>query len=216
MIVKTLIVYICISQTRSIMKFFKYLPILLLPIFITCRGKNDGDTGKGNAADSTSRTTSDTTAHTVSGIEKWKEQLGNLIPLSKEELGKRLPGALEGAPATGMDVSDAMGALSASADYVVNDSLKITLEIVDCAGSGGVGFFSMQYESMMQPEEGDSETTYNVIDFRGHKALESCLKSDPGNCIFTFFAGNRFLVMIESRTAGPDLLKQIASGLELK
>lgn len=138
-----------------------------------------------------------------------------MTPLTRSELQSRLPKELMGVNSNATEVSDGLGILSAFSDYKINDSTTIRLNIMDCAGSGGVGFFSMQYESMIQPEEADSETTYTIIDFRGYKATESCLKSDPGNCIFTFFTGRRFLVMIESRTAGIDLLKQIAGQLEV-
>jgi hypothetical protein len=197
------------------MKILRYFPILVLAAVIACNNKKKDTAGGQDISDSTVTAIVDSTGISVD-VEKLKDELGKMIPLTKEELQILLPAELMGVPNAGVTVSDGLGTLSASTDYKINDSTSIRVEIVDCAGSGGVGFFSMQYESMMEPEEADSETTYKVTDFKGHKASESCLKSDPGSCIFTFFSGKRFLVSVESRTAGIDALKQVAGGLDIK
>ncbi len=197
------------------MMLFRFFLLFVLTSLIACNGKKTGNTDIKDLADSTATATIDS-AGKGSDIEKLKDELGKMNPLTREELQKLLPGELMGVPNSGVNVSDGLGTLAASTDYTINDSTRIRVEIVDCAGSGGVGFFSMQYESMMEPEEADSESTYKVTDFKGYKASESCLKCNPGSCIFTFFSGKRFLVSVESRSAGLDALKQVAGGLEIK
>ena len=145
-----------------------------------------------------------------------KEELDKMVPLTKEELMKRIPQRLMGTERSGITVSDGLGALAASTEYKLNDSTTIRIEIVDCAGSGGVGFFSMQYASMMEPEGSDSEITYSVIDFNGHKASESCMKARPGDCTFSYFSGNRFYVLLEGQHVGIDALKEAAGKLDIK
>lgn len=150
-------------------------------------------------------------------IQKVKDDLGKLTPLSIANLKLLVPKELMEAAASDVDVNDAMGTSVASAGYKINDSTGIKLEIVDCAGPGGGGFFVMQYADILDDvEESDDETTFKIIDFNGYKAFESCMKSRPDDCTFTYFDGNRFLISLQGKNVGIDKLKGVAKALNIK
>jgi hypothetical protein len=201
------------------MKRFFFLLLVAPLLFIACKNDN---AGKKDAvsADSTNKLALADSGKTKGGsadLEKIKEQLGNLNPLTKEELSALLPEQLLGANRSGADVNDGMGAFMASADYKPNDSTSIRLEIIDCAGPGGAGLFSTQYLDLLDDvDERDSETTFFVKDFNNYKAFESCMRNRPDDCIFTFFNGSHFLVSLQGKNVSMDGLKDLAKGLKLK
>lgn len=148
-------------------------------------------------------------------MQKIKEELGNLTPLTADQLKALVPEQLMGAARTDLDVAAAMGASIASADYKINDSTDIKLSIIDCAGPGGAGIYSMQYLGMYNfQEEGEEEYT-KTIDFNGGKAFENCKKT-RNECTLTYFSGGRFLITLEGDNVGIDALKGIAKGLNVK
>lgn len=150
-------------------------------------------------------------------IQKVKDDLGKLTPLSIANLKLLVPKELMEAAASDVDVNDAMGTSVASTGYKINDSTGIKLEIVDCAGPGGGGLFVMQYADILDDvEESDDETTFKIIDFNGYKAFESCMKSRPDDCTFTYFDGNRFLISLQGKNVGIDKLKGVAKALNIK
>ena len=185
---------------------------------MACNSKKNGTAGSKETETGNEIMIPDTSGKgvTTEKVLSMKEELDKMTPLTKEELMKRIPQQLMGASRSEINVSDGLGTLAASTDYKINDSTTIRIEIVDCAGSGGVGFFSMQYTSMMEPEGSDSEITYKVIDFNGHKASESCMKARPGDCTFSYFSGNRFYVLLEGQHMGIDALKEAAGKLDIK
>ncbi len=200
------------------MKFVLRILALSTALFFACNPKKTGnDVGKEkeNGKETAFPDTSGK-GNATEVMLKMKEELENMSPLSPDELKKRIPEKLMGATRSDIDVSDGLGTLAAGTDYQINDSTAIRLEIIDCAGAGGVGFFSMQYTSMMEPEENDSEITYKVIDFNGYKASESCMKSRPGDCTFSFFTGNRFYILMEGSHVGIEPLKEAAGKLDIK
>jgi hypothetical protein len=148
-------------------------------------------------------------------MEKQKEKLGSLSPLSADQLKAMIPEQLMGTPRTDLDVADAMGASVASADYKINDSTKIELSIIDCAGPGGTGLYNTQYLGMLNIQEEDEEEYTKTIDFNGGKAFENC-KKDRIKCTLTYFGGGRFLIALEGDNVGIDALKQAAKGLDIK
>jgi len=149
------------------------------------------------------------------GMEKIKEDLGNLTPLSEDKLKAMIPEQLMGAAVSDAEVSGAAGAAVASGDYKVNDSTKVKLTIIDCAGPGGAGIYGLQYLGMLNVQQEDSDETNKTIDFNGAKAFEHCNKED-NECSFTYFAAGRFLVTLEGENVGVDGLKQAARGLNIK
>jgi hypothetical protein len=148
-------------------------------------------------------------------MKKKKEELAKLTPLTNDELKALLPETLSGTPRTDLKISNAMGAGLAHAKYKMNDSMELRLDIYDCAGTAGASIYSMQYLTMWGMQE-ETETSYTkTIDFNGGKAFEHCKKLS-NNCTLTYFAGGRFLVVIDGRHMGIDPLKQAAGELGLK
>ncbi|HEX4877507.1 MAG TPA: hypothetical protein VFV31_12605, partial [Chitinophagaceae bacterium] len=82
-------------------------------------------------------------------MEKKKEELSKLTPLTTDQLKAMLPETLLGGKRTEFNVSNTMGTGVATSDYEINDSVNVTLMIYDCAGSGGAGIYSMQYLGLM-------------------------------------------------------------------
>ncbi|MEI2739032.1 MAG: hypothetical protein V9F01_09625 [Chitinophagaceae bacterium] len=125
-------------------------------------------------------------------MQKVKEELGKLTPLTAEELKALVPEQLMGATRSDVDVNAAMGASVASADYQVNDSTDIHLNIIDCAGPGGAGIYGMQYLGLFNIQQEDEDEYTKTIDFNGGKAFENCQKT-RNDCTLTYFGGSRFL-----------------------
>ena len=146
---------------------------------------------------------------------KRKEELEKLTPLTADELTALVPGELMGAARTDLDVNSAMGATVANADYKINDSADLTLEIVDCAGPGGAGMFGMQYLGMININSDDEDETVKTVDFNGGKAIENCRKK-KSRCTIAYFSGNRFLVSLKGDNVGIDALRDLAKGLKIK
>jgi hypothetical protein len=148
-------------------------------------------------------------------MQKIKEELTNLKPLTADELKAYFPAQLMGAPAADLEVSAFSGASVAEAKYKINDSADIKLTVIDCAGPGGAGIYNMQYLGMYNFEEDNDEEYTRSIDFNGGKAFENCKKT-RNDCTFTYFSGGRFLISLEGDNVGIDALKNVAKGLNIK
>lgn len=144
-----------------------------------------------------------------------KEGLAKLTPLTPDELKALVPQELMGAAVSDVDVNVAMGAAVATADYKINDSADLKLEIVDCAGPGGAGIFGMQYINMIDVNSDDEDEYVKTIDFNGGRAFENC-KKKKNRCTIAFMSGNRFLVSLRGDNVGIDALKDLAKGLRIK
>jgi hypothetical protein len=148
-------------------------------------------------------------------MQQVKEDLAKLTPLAPDELKALLPEELMGASRSGADVNANIGASVASADYKINDSTRLQLSIVDCAGPGGAGIYAIQYLGMFNVQEEDEEEYTKTIDINGGKAFENCRKTRK-SCTLTFFSEKRFLVSLEGDNMEIDVLKDLAKGLKLK
>jgi hypothetical protein len=148
-------------------------------------------------------------------MAKMKEELGKLTPLSQDELKALVPEQLMGTARTDIDVNAAAGANMANASYKMNDSTDIRLTIIDCAGPGGAGIYSLQYLGMYNMQEDNEDEYTKTIDFNGGKAFESCKKTRP-ECTLTYFSGGRFLVVLEGDHVGIGGLKNAAKSVNIK
>lgn len=148
-------------------------------------------------------------------MEQLKEELTKLTPLTADELKTLVPQELMGAIASDIEVNAAMGASVATANYKINDSTDLKLEIVDCAGPGGAGIFGLQYINMLNINSDDEEEYVKTIDFNNGKAFENC-KKNRNRCTLAYFSGNRFLVSLRGDNVGIDALKDLAKGLKIK
>lgn len=144
-----------------------------------------------------------------------KEELTKLTPLTKEELTALLPKEMMGAMATNVDIDAAMGASVASADYKINDTMKLKLEIIDCAGPGGAGMYGAQYLNMFDVNSDDEEEYVKTIEFNGGKAFENC-KKKRNRCTLVWFSGNRFLMSLKGDNVGIEAIKTNAADLKIK
>ncbi len=148
-------------------------------------------------------------------LQKMSAELQKMPPLSLDQLKAMIPEELMGVKRKNFNVTSTMGAGFASAEYEINDSSNMKLNIYDCAGPAGAGIYSMQYMGMMNIQsESDNEYTKS-IDFMGGRAFEHCQKSS-NDCTLTWFAGGRLLATLEGRNVGVDALKQTAQSLSLK
>lgn len=202
-----------INMKRS---FFSILILSLL--FIACDNNNKpknsiSDVGK----DGIEQVPSDSNKikDAVQDMQQLKEELSKLTPLTNDDMKAKLPEQLMGAPASGAEVNAAVGTTVASADYKMNDSTDLKLEIVDCAGPGGSGLFGVQYLNMINTNSDNEEEYIKTIDLNGGKALESCMKN-RNRCTIGYFSGNRFLVSLMGNNVGIDALKDLAKELNIK
>lgn len=148
-------------------------------------------------------------------MEKMKEDLGKLTPLSLEELKKLIPEVLMGGKRTRYDVSSSAGAGMATGEYEINDSISVSLHIYDCAGPGGAGIYSMQYLGMLNLQQESDEEYTKTVEINGNKGFEHCEKA-TNDCSISFFTGGRFLVSLEGNHVGAPALKQAAGELKVK
>jgi len=195
-------------------RLFSFLVVTSL-IFACSSKKSSGVTV--TSEDGKEKVTIDvnTAQNAAEAMKKMTEDLQKLPPLSLDQLKAMVPEELMGVKRKNYNVSSAMGTGLATAEYPVNDSSHVKLNIYDCAGPAGAGLFSLQYMGMMNMEsESDDEYTKS-IDFNGGKAYEHCQKHS-NECTLTYIAGNRLLVTLEGRNVGVDALKQTASSLNLK
>lgn len=148
-------------------------------------------------------------------MTKKKDELTKLTPLTLEQLKALVPETLMGAKRTNYEATSAMGTGSVEANYELNDSTSVRLNIIDCAGSAGAGIYSLQFFGLMNIEQDSDEEYTKSVDFNGGKAYERCDKIS-NECTFTFFSGDRFLVSLEADNVGAAALKQAAGSLNIK
>ena len=148
-------------------------------------------------------------------MEKKKDELSKLKPLTMDELKALLPETLMGSARTSFDVNSSMGAGLGSAEYSLTDSTNVSLSIYDCAGSAGAGIYSLQFLGMMNMQQESDDEYTKTVEFNGANAFEHGDKT-TNDCTFTYFAGGRYLVTLEGRNVGAEALKQAARALNIK
>lgn len=120
----------------------------------------------------------------IEELQKMSTELQKMPQLTIDQLKAMIPEELMGVKRKNFNVTSAMGTGFASAEYEINDSSNVKLNIYDCAGSAGAGIYSMQYLGMMNIQsESDDEYTKS-IDFMGGRAFEHCEKSS-NDCTLT-------------------------------
>jgi hypothetical protein len=199
------------------MKQFFCAFIISSLLFVSCNDdkSKDSDAVSGKNDKEQSAIESGKVKDAAKDMQLLKEELSTLTPLTPDELKSKVPEQLMDAAASDVDVNAAMGATVANADYKVNDSTSLKLEIVDCAGPGGAGIFGMQYFDMINVNSDDEEEYVKTIDFNGGKAFENC-KKKRNRCTIAFMSGNRFLVSLRGDNVGIDALKNVAMKLNFK
>jgi hypothetical protein len=193
----------------------KMLSLLLAFSFIitACNDNKTKDTITFTDEDGKKKATIDVSD--MKDLQKRKEELTNMTPLTADELKALVPAEFMGGVQTDLDVQSAMGATVANADYKMNDSVSAKLDIVDCAGPGGAGLFGMQYLGMISLNSEDDDEYTKSVDFNGGKGIEMC-KKKRNRCSFTYFSGDRYMITITGNNTGIDALKEAAKGLDIK
>jgi len=141
------------------------------------------------------------------------EELKKLKPLTLEELKALVPGEIMGAKQSDYNAVNYTGAEQVSAKYKIDDSTKVELSVIDCAGAAGAGIYSMRF--LMNFEQDNEQEYTKTVEFKGNKAVENCKKT-RNECSLTYFTGDRFLVVLNGDNVGIDKLKDIAGSLNIK
>lgn len=194
------------------MKKLLHLPLLF--ILFACNNNKSSTTKESTTGDSTK--TVQESKDKPKDPSQVQTDLETMTPLDESALKALIPEELTGSTKSETETSSGMGALSAISTYKLNDSSSIKIEIVDCAGAGGAGLYGTQYANMTEEGGVDDETSFKIVQYKGQKAFESCMKNRTADCTFTFFGGNRFLVYVEGKNTGIDQLKQVAEKIKFK
>jgi len=185
-------------------------------LLITAACKNNKKPGDVTITEKDGETITVNTKDVAKNAEQMKsniEELQKLKPLSLEELKALIPAEIMGAKQDDYNAVNYAGYGQASARYKINDSAKINLNVIDCAGNAGAGLYNMR---MLMNFEQDNENEYiKSTSFNDQKAIESC-KKKRNECSFTYFSGNRFMVVLEGDNVNIDQLKDVAKGLNIK
>ena len=203
-------------QIDNGMKYFFSISFCFLMIIAGCKPKSKGSSTISDKKDKEQVSIDpEKMQDAAADMEKIKEELSNLTPVTSEQLKALVPAQLMGAPYSDLEVSTSTGASIASAVYKINDSTTVKLSIIDCAGPGGSGIYSLQYLGMLNVQEENEDEYTRTMEFNGAKAFEHCDKTDK-SCSFTYFARNRFLIALEGEGITATALKQAAKGLDIK
>ncbi len=199
------------------MKQIAFLLLSGMLMLTSCNNNKPGDTATITSSDGKEKITVDPKQmqDAVMDMEKQKDELSKLSPLSMDQLKAMIPEILMSAKRTNYEANTAMGASVATGEYELNDSTRITLNIYDCAGPAGAGIYGLQYLGLLNVQQENDEEFTKSIDFNGGKAFEQCDKT-TNDCTFTYFSGGRFLVTLEGEHIGIDALMQAAKGLNIK
>jgi hypothetical protein len=146
-------------------------------------------------------------------MQNRNEELKKLKPLTLEELKAMIPAELMGAKQSDYNAVNYSGTGQASAKYKIDDSTKVELTVIDCAGPAGAGIYSMRF--LMNFEQDNDREYTKTTEFKGNKAIENCKKT-RNDCSFTYFSGDRFMVVLNGDNVGIDKLKDIAGSLNIK
>ena len=198
------------------MKRFLLLSLIFLIIATACNNNKKADSSGVNG-DSTTIESPEAKKmqNAAEDMEKKKDELSKLKPLTMDELKAMLPETLMGSARKNFDVNNSMGAGLATAEYDLSDSTIASLSIYDCVGSAGAGIYSLQFLGMMNMQQESDDEYTKTVEFNGANAFEHCDKT-TNDCTFTYFAGGRYLVTLEGRNVGADALKQAARALNIK
>jgi hypothetical protein len=190
-------------------------------LFAACNNNKTKDATTIVSEDGKTKVTIDpstVTDPTASGdMTKKMEDLKKLTPLSLDQLKALLPEELAGMKRSNFSANSAMGFALAEARYKGSeeDDKELKLVIWDCAGEAGAGFYSLTYWTQfnMQSESDDGYT--KSVPFNGGKAIEKYSKGS-NEYDLTYTSGERLLVNISGRNVPLDVVKQAATGLNLK
>lgn len=143
------------------------------------------------------------------------EELQKLSPYTLDQLKAMLPIELAGAKRTKESVNSYAGTAAGKAEYELNDSTEVELNILDCAGQAGAGIYQTQYLMAMNLQSDTEEESIRTVDFKSGKAIE-IVKKDKSRSTLTWLSGDRLLVSLEGKNVGIETLREIAGKLDVK
>jgi hypothetical protein len=193
----------------------KILFVVVLIMALSCNNNKTTNEKNNGTADSTPKAID--SKNLPKDLNTIKAGLETLVPFSEEQMKALFPQQLLGHDKSETDLTTSMGAMAANTEYRISDISTVTVLIVDCAGPGGSGFFSMHYLDNSKEKMDTENYVVNVSERNGQKAFENCPKDSATflNCMYYYFAGNRFLVTISGENTGIELLKNAASEIKL-
>lgn len=186
-------------------------------VIAACKGRNDKITIKdeeGNKATIDVSSINEAAKKMEENADE-AEKLKKLTPLSIDQVKALIPNELLGMQRSSFSANSAMGVSVGKGTYKGDGEKELNIEIIDCAGEVGAGWYTMRYFSLWNFQQEDDNGYQKTIDFNGGKAIEKYTKSND-RYELTYFGNDRFIVQIDGEKIGLDGIKQVASNLNLK
>jgi len=143
------------------------------------------------------------------------EELKKLTPLTLDQVKALVPNELLGMPRSSFSANSSMGYAMAEGKYKGDGDKELDVQIVDCAGEMGAGWYTLSYYGLWNFQQEDDNGYQKTIDFNGGKAIEKYSKSND-RYELTSFANDRFFVHVEGEKVPLDDIKKVAKDLNLK
>ena len=195
-----------------------FISLMAACIVITaCKGRNDKITikdEKGNKATIDVSSINEAAKKMEENADE-AEKLKKLTPLSIDQVKALIPNELLGMQRSSFSANSSMGVSVGKGTYKGDGEKELNIEIIDCAGEVGAGWYTMRYFSLWNFQQEDDNGYQKTIDFNGGKAIEKYTKSND-RYEMTYFGNDRFIVQIDGEKIGLDGIKQVASNLNLK
>ncbi len=200
------------------MRLLRFLFILSSLFILSCQGNRDKITIKDSKTGT--KTTFDVkAAEEMSKLAEQSndriEELKKLPPLTSDQLKAMLPEEYMGMKRTNFSANSSIGTSTANATYSNDEGKRLKIELIDCAGEGGAGIYSMRYMTLWDFQQEDDYGYQKTVDFNGQKAIEKYTKSNEEYGL-TYIAKDRLLVNIEGEKMSLDEVKDAAKNLNLK
>ena len=148
-------------------------------------------------------------------MQKKADELKKLAPMKLDDLKAMVPEEVMGMKRSSFEANSMMGFANADGEYKKDDTSKIKLTIMDCAGEAGSAFYTMSYWTKMNIQSENDEGYTKTVDFMGGKAVEEHKKYN-NEYTLTFTANDRLLVTLHGENISLDALKDFAKKLNLK
>jgi hypothetical protein len=198
------------------MKKICFASLSLLLLLTACNNNKTASEGAGTGKDTLAAADAQKTSDAATAaMDKQKEELEKLSPVSLDVLKGMLPETFMGGSRTNLDANSNNGASLATGEYAINDSMQVVVNIFDCAGPGGAGIYTMQFQSLESSQQETSEEYTKATSINGNKGYEHCDKVS-NDCTVTYFTANRYLVVLEGKGVGAPALRAAAGQLKVK
>lgn len=182
---------------------------------IACKGPKDKITIKDENGNKVASASISESAKKMEESADKAEELKKLTPLSLDQVEALIPNELLGMPRSNFSANSSMGYAMAQGTYKGEGDKQLELQIVDCAGEMGAGWYTMSFFGLWNFQQKDDNGYQKTIDFNGGKAIEKYTKSNE-RYELTSFANDRFFVHLEGEKVALDDIKKVVKDLNLK